>query len=222
MHTDEVSNCGRIPAREGVRLYHEMGFKGICITDHFCESYFNGLGDISWHEKIDCYLKGYREALDEGKRIGIKVILAMEYTFQNTVDDILVFGFNEQFLYDHEELGLFNIDVLKKLKEDYNILLIQAHPFRKKITRTYDDLVEGFEVFNGNARHDSKNNEVEEYAKRSGCIMISGSDFHQLEDAGNGGVYLPQLPEDSYELANILRNTNNLRLVRNDRESHGK
>lgn len=221
MHTDEVSPCGKVPAREGIRLYHEMGYRGVCITDHFCENFFNGLGDISWHDKIDRYLEGYRKAQEEGKKLGVRVILGMEYTFHNTCDDILVYGINEQFLYDHENLGLFSEDALQELRAEGDLLLIQAHPFRKNITRIYDALVDGFEVFNGNPRHDSMNAQVEEYAKTKGCIMISGSDFHQMQDGGIGGVYLPRLPENPRDLACILRETENLQLVRNDRKSHG-
>ena len=34
VHTSEVSGCGKVPAAEMVRLYHEAGYDAIVITDH--------------------------------------------------------------------------------------------------------------------------------------------------------------------------------------------
>lgn len=34
MHTSEVSSCGKVPAAEMVRLYKEMGYDAITVTDH--------------------------------------------------------------------------------------------------------------------------------------------------------------------------------------------
>ena len=34
-HTAEVSRCSRISAVELVRVYKDLGFSGVCITDHF-------------------------------------------------------------------------------------------------------------------------------------------------------------------------------------------
>lgn len=34
-HTNEGSKCSDISIKEMFRLYEEMGYSGICITDHF-------------------------------------------------------------------------------------------------------------------------------------------------------------------------------------------
>ncbi|NLU53659.1 MAG: PHP domain-containing protein [Clostridiaceae bacterium] len=214
MHTSEVSRCGKVPARDGIRLYHELGYDGVCITDHFFKGYFDQFDDLTWEQKIDRYLTGYRAAKDEGDKLRVKVILGMEYCFPDTCDDILIYGFDEEFLYEHENMHLLNEDELKKFAKEHNLLLIQAHPFRKMISKTYDNLVEGFEVFNGNPRHDSMNDTAHQHAKGLNSIMISGSDFHQVQDAGIGGIILPRIPRNSLEFAQILREIKEPVLVR--------
>ena len=34
-HTDESSRCGKVPAKDGVRMYIEQGYAGLAVTDHF-------------------------------------------------------------------------------------------------------------------------------------------------------------------------------------------
>lgn len=218
MHTDEVSPCGKVPARDGVRLYHQLGYNGVCITDHFTSGFFEALGDMPWNKKVEVYLQGYHQARSEGEKLGIHVILGMEYLLPSSCDDILIYGFDEDFLYNHEKMYLLEEESLKALAKAHDLLLIQAHPFRKQITRTYDDLVDGFEAFNGNPRHDSVNERAERYARDFGGIVLSGSDFHRPEDAGTGGIYLKQLPTDSFELAKLLREDRTPGLIRNDRK----
>ncbi len=204
-HTAEVSPCGRFPASWGIRLYKKLGYHTVVITDHFSKRYFEKLGSLSWEQKVDCFLKGYRNARREGDKRGVRVILGMEYDLPDTRDDILVYGFDEAFLYANENLFLLEADALRRKAEENHLLLIQAHPFRKNITRVHDELVEGLEVFNGNPRHDSNNPKALAYASERHWIAVSGSDFHRREDAGTGGVYLPSIPKDSLELAELLR-----------------
>lgn len=204
-HTKETSRCSKIYADELIKKYSELHFDGVCITDHFYGKYFEELGDIAWRDKVDAYLKGFRRAQDIGREYNIKVILGMEYCLPGTKDDILVYGFNEEFLYQHQELYLLGGESLKKVAKDNNLLLIQAHPFRDMISKTYDELVEGFEGYNSHPRHNSRNDMAMKHAIEFGGIIIAGSDVHRNEDIGRGGVFLPELPMDSYELARIIR-----------------
>ena len=213
-HTKETSRCSKIFASDLIRIHHELGYDGICITDHFYGGFFEELGKLPWGEKVDSYLRGFRTAREEGKKYGITVLLGMEYCIPNTEDDILIYGFDEAFLYRHENLHLLDEWALKKLAEQNDLLLIQAHPFRKMVSKTYDNIVEGFEIFNSHPRHDSMDEKAEEHASGFGGIKISGSDVHRPEDIGRSGVYLPEAPKDSFELAEILRKIKTPRLNR--------
>ena len=214
MHTSEVSPCGKVSAREGIRLYKSLGYDAVVITDHFLSNYFDSLKRLSWREQVDHYLSGYRMAADEGEKLGLKVFLGLEFCVPGTNDDILVYGLDEQFLYDREDLCRLDSGSFAKKAQNQNLLLVQAHPFRTYISRVYDEIIEGMEVHNGNPRHESNNSKAMAYAIQNNLIAVSGSDFHQPQDAGTGGTYLSEMPGNSQELVSYLREQKNPKLVK--------
>ena len=74
-HTDESSSCGKIPAKELVRLNKEAGVDALTITDHYSTHAFNKITG-SPREKAEYFLRGWRIAKEEG--IGIDVVSAGE------------------------------------------------------------------------------------------------------------------------------------------------
>ena len=42
-HTALVSPCGNVPADEAVRAFHEQGYAGITVTDHYYDGLFENL-----------------------------------------------------------------------------------------------------------------------------------------------------------------------------------
>ncbi len=218
MHTSEVSPCGQVSAREGVGLYKKFGYDGVVITDHFTCPIIESFQIKSWKKIIDRWLKGYRAALEEGDKLGLKVLLGMEFTFKGTNNDILVYGLDEKFLYDHEDLCYSSEKELRPLADKWGLVLLQAHPYRVMITKVYDAIMDGFEVYNGNPRHNSYNDKALAHATSLDKIQVSGSDFHQVQDGARGGILLPQLPADSKALAQMLREIKTPRLIRDGKE----
>ena len=49
---------------------------------------------------------------------------------------------------------------------------MQAHPFRTGLTREDPALLDGVEVFNGNARHDSHNDDALRFARENGLLFF--------------------------------------------------
>ncbi len=188
MHTSETSACGKIAAKDAVRLYHQAGYQGVIITDHYYDGFFEALGKMNWEQKIDHYLSGYRSAHEEGKKLGMKVLLGMELRFTETPNDYLVYGATEEFLREHEELYLLGLKKFNELIKDQDILIVQAHPYRKWMTVMPPGEIHGVEVYNGNARHNSRNELALAYAKEHNLYMTSGSDFHEMEDLARGGM----------------------------------
>lgn len=189
-HTSEVSPCGKIKALEVVHLYKQAGYSGIVITDHYYKGYFDKIDSQSWDEKIDHYLEGYKKAYNEGIRLGLNVILGAEMRFDDGAEDFLIYGIDEEFLRENPELYSFNLIEFRKLVKDKEILIYQAHPFRPGLTVQEPELLDGIEIYNGNPRHDSKNDLAYSFAVKNGLKMISGSDFHQIQDLGRGGIVL--------------------------------
>ncbi len=213
VHTDEVSPCARVKAVETVNLYKEKGYSGIIITDHYSMRTFIRMSGLSREEKNDRYLSGYRAAKKEGERIGLKVYLGMEITFSWSINDYLVFGAEEEFLRKNHRICRMGLSKFRRLADENNLLIYQAHPYRIGMSRTDPKYLDGIEVFNGNPRHNSNNECALEYAQQNGLLMSSGSDFHRLEDVAAGGMLFPKLPENNAELVAMLKEATKERLI---------
>lgn len=216
VHTRNVSWCATVCGRELVHMYKDYGYDGIVITDHFAKDYSAPAANATWAERVEYFLSGYREAYDEGRRIGLAVILGMELRFTENINDYLVYGFDESFL--EENVGLFELGLagFRELIKDRDILIYHAHPFRTGMTRVDPPLLDGIEVFNGNPRANNRNGLAYEFAKTHGLLMLSGSDFHQVEDLGMGGIVLPEPVATPQELVRSLRENRILELIEGD------
>lgn len=214
VHTSEVSRCGKVPAEETVKMYKNAGYDGIVITDHYYDSYFDELGDLSWDKKVDRYLEGYKTALEAGENLGLKVILGMEIRFTENANDYLAYGIDEHFLRSNIELYKLSLREFRALTLNDDILIFQAHPFRPKMIPAPPDMLDGIEVYNGNPRHDSNNEMAYKYAMKNKLLMLSGSDFHQTVDLARGGIIVPESISDSHQLIEIIRNKKIIELIK--------
>jgi predicted metal-dependent phosphoesterase TrpH len=215
VHTEETSLCGNVPAREMVHLYKRAGFHGIVITDHFTTFSFFFYQGRNWVEKVDTFLKGYRIALQEGEKVGLKVLLGAEFKFSSTgPNDFLIYGLDESFLKDNPYSFKKDLSAFRDLAEEKNILIYQAHPFRFGQSPANPSLIDGMEVYNGNVRHNSNNHLAEAFARKHGLKEISCSDAHELEDIGMGGILLPSIPENSEDFVHVLRTSEKIELFK--------
>ena len=88
---------------------------------------------------------------------------------------------------------------------EYGALFFQAHPCRSYCNPRDPHLLDGVEIYNGNPRHENNNRRAKKWAEKYHLMVSSGSDFHQLEDAGLGGIILSTNVQDSRELAAVLK-----------------
>jgi len=70
-------------------------------------------------------------------------------------------------------------------------------------------------VFNGNPRHNSRNDLALMYATQHKLLQCSGSDAHQVEDIGRGGLLTEERITDLATLKKVLREGSG-ELIRND------
>lgn len=201
IHTSEVSPCGRLTARETVEGYQKAGYGAICISDHLNRGILKKY-EGGWKEKIERWLSGYREARKAGEEAGIHIFLAAEVKLDEADaacwNEYLLYGLTEQFLLENEEFIALPFEEFVALAHKNNILVVQAHPFRPYMRRNRPDLLDGVEAYNGNPRHDSHNEEALAFARRHHLRPLSGSDCHQTEDLGRGGILLEH-PVDTVE-----------------------
>jgi hypothetical protein len=207
VHTVESSFCAFVKAKEMVGLYKKAGYAGIMISDHYYPGYFDTLKKLSWEEKIDRFLLGYHEALAEGKNLGIKVLLGAEFLFSDhDRNHFLVFGLTEEFLKNNPKLYNLTQQEFKEFIKETDLLIYQAHPFRKGCSVVSSDLLDGIEIYNGNSNHDSFNQLAHQFAVDHSLRICSGSDFHHERDLAKGGVILEQSIDNSQELARLMKN----------------
>ena len=206
-HTKNTSNCANVKAKDAVEEYIKAGYDGIVVTDHLSPSTYMKYGRelLSWKKKVDFFLRGYKEALKtaDGR---IPVLLGMELRFRTSEgdNDYLVYGINEEFLYNTPELLNLNSKKFYELCQKNGFLVFQAHPFRVGMKVTNPKYLDGIEIFNGNPRHNSSNDIAEMWAKKYDLMVTSGSDYHEYEDLGTGGIWFNKEIKDNKTLIEEL------------------
>ncbi len=203
VHTSEVSSCGKVPAETVVKLYKKAGYQGIIITDHYYSGFVEKI-DGNWNEVVDKFLEGYRTAKRVGDEVGLDVILGMELRFDDGPEDYLVYGFDEEFLYDNPYLNRLTLASFRQLIKGRSILVFQAHPFRKNISVAPPELLDGVEGFNCHPRHDSQNDKAFAFCLANGLYLSSGSDAHQVQDVGRGGIGLTKRIRSGHDYVDLF------------------
>ncbi len=208
LHTKETSHCGHVPAVDQVKTYHALGYQGLCVTDHLHNTYLSTLDCAEdWEKCMDRYLTGYRNAKKAGEALGMDIILGCELRFPENESDYLLYGIDEQWLYDHPFITRMNhqsfFDAFGK-----EILIIHAHPYRKNDV-VYYKCVHGLEVVNCNPRHDSRNELALKLAKENPDLYrVVGSDAHRIGDEGRAAILCENRITNSYEMKNVLTSGN--------------
>jgi len=203
-HTSEVSSCSHVTAGELVRLYKNIGYDAINVSDHFLYSKIcTEKGSLE--KQIDWYMSGYRAAKVEGDRIGLKVYFAIELRFTENINDYLVFGVTRETLMHAREIFEMGPEKFYKFCQANKMLFYQAHPFRAGMTRPDPRFLDGMEGYNMHPGQRSRNDLASEYALRVGLLMLSGSDCHNTHQAGTGGIWTRTLPKDGSELRDLIK-----------------
>ena len=210
-HTKNTSNCANVPAEIAVEEYIKAGYEGIVVTDHLSPSTYMKYGRelLPWKKKIDFFLRGYNEAKKTANG-RIPVLLGMELRFRTSEgeNDYLVYGINEDFLYNTPEILNMNSRTFYDLAHKNGFLVFQSHPFRVGMKVTNPKYLDGVEIFNGNPRHNSSNDIAEMWAKKYDLMVTSGSDYHEIGDLGTGGIWFNKKITDNKTLVEELSKRN--------------
>ncbi|MDW7658816.1 MAG: PHP-associated domain-containing protein [Bacillota bacterium] len=203
-HTQEVSGCATVAAAEAVRWYHQLGYTGLVVTDHYYRGFFEKQETQSWANMIDTFLSGYEKARRTGSALGIVVLPGMEIRFDENNNDYLVFGIDRDFLLEQPRLYEMSLRTFGPLAHRNGLRIYQAHPLRNTMTVMHPHLLDGMEVYNGNPRHDARNDIAALWADRHNLAAIAGSDFHKPGDEGSAGIDLLAPVCDNDELLKVL------------------
>ena len=212
-HTKPESNCSEIEPEVLARTYKNLGYDGVCVTNHFMGYNLGKDGEYmegeTKEEQLSYYLNGYRKAKEQGDKIGIKVYLGLEIRFsKENENDYLIYGVDDEvasICYDNFRGTLAEFREKVALPKS---VFVQAHPFRSGMERMNPELLDGVETFNMHPGHNSQIAVACRYAKENGfTIKTVGGDYHH-KNRGHEGISALRtkvLPNDSFELAEILK-----------------
>lgn len=212
LHTLYGSGCGKMNERQIVSGYIAAGYHGLIVTDHYNR-------DTRWYPArfpnlpgTDLYgfLEGYDRVKEEGERRGLKVYKGAELRFDGSPNDYLLIGYSDDLLREPEKVFRMGLEAFSRYARQDGAILIQAHPCRNSCqppcTPAEGRWLDGVEIFNGNPRAHNQNEKAEAFACSMGhLIRLSGSDCHQPEDIGLGGIYTGRLPQNDRELVRLLK-----------------
>ncbi|GHV38738.1 hypothetical protein FACS189490_01160 [Clostridia bacterium] len=207
LHTAEVSICAVTSAKDIAEIYTRKDYGKIVVTDHYNPWTLDELsGTIK--EKNDKWLNGYRILKESGQAHGIDVFLGMEITLDGTPEDFLIYGFDEEIFKEYDELYKLSLEELYTLATEWDMLVVQAHPFRdyKKFSLKPHDprFLHGIEVFNG-SKAQNNNDKARDFAIYNKKIKTAGSDFHFVDDAATAGIYIPEEIKTNKDFTAFLR-----------------
>ena len=84
-------------------------------------------------------------------------------------------------------------------------IVIQAHPYRDDMICMPPETVDGYEGLNLHPTHNSRVGVAIKTANKAGKLMTAGTDFHDDGHQGMAAMRFQKLPNNSIELAHILK-----------------
>ena len=111
----------------------------------------------------------------------------------------------EDFLRNNGNLMKLYPKKFYKLAKANNMLVVQAHPFRKLMIRTNPEYLDGTEVHNGKADIESNLKAAKWAEENKMAIRVSGSDFHRPKNLAVGGIITNEPIKTNDDLLRILR-----------------
>lgn len=216
LHSNLGSDCGLESYSGIVNAYKNLGYGAIILTEHFSHYIINHFfTQETYADRIKAYLNNYKKFEKTAKEIGIKAFFGLEFTFNfdfGKYADILVYGVDDKFFLENDLLSL-SLEQFFKCCKKHNLFTVQAHPFRPNVKLVEPKLLDGVEVYNGHFGHKNCNEKAEEYANATNLKKMSGTDFHAMEQAGRGGIIVPDSIANNKELVDYLKN-NKLTLIK--------
>lgn len=208
-HTSPCSHCGKMTPMELAEALAEENYAGAVLTNHF---YWGNTGidrSLPWEAFVKAYEIDYMECKKAAAEKDIDILFGVEEHIEGGIE-ILVYGLTPEMLYAHSELKSHTIEDWNKLRTEYGILIVQAHPFR---SRSYNvkigvlplQFIDGIEVLNsGNTPENDIDANI--FAdEHPDLILTSGADAHKPDHIPLGGIETDERITDSLKLISVLK-----------------
>jgi len=207
LHTAETSRCGVDSAKDMTRACKRAGYDLLVVTDHFMNANIRVNPGMTWPEKVEALMKGYRAAKAEGDRIGLNVLFGWEtYT---SGPEYLTYGLGEDFLLKNPDIDRLPPREYLRAVRSAGGFVCHAHPFREAYYIPHftpiTDEVDAIEVFNAGNDDPAWNRKALALARKTGLIELAGSDAHDVSRVVYGAVRLDRPARTMEELIALIR-----------------
>ena len=209
-HCSLCSACGRSTPQELIQAYHDAGYSGLVLTDHFF--FGNTAVDRAkpWSEFVKAYYDAYLSAKPFAKSLDFDLLFGLEHAY-GSGKELLLYGIDLEFLLDNPDIPKISVDELVKRVHDYGGIAIQAHPYRDRdyidmSVGPRTDIVDGVEIFN--ACNEPKDNKLafDKLGKKD-FIYTCGGDVHSHTQTDKfSGIALPYRVRNEKEFVSALKN----------------
>lgn len=194
-HTSEGSKCSDISIKEIFKLYQEIGYSGICITDHFTNPMNPLNDDATWSERVNLSYDIYQKALEESKKYNMSVFFGIEYSItpdidhpsQATCNDFIFLNLKKEWLIENKDAFREKTEDLFNRIHKANGFIIHAHPMFGKELRLFPYSVDAVETINGGTNSNCNRN-AKIYADMYSLTETGGTDLHRYDQEIMSGV----------------------------------
>ena len=210
-HSSGISRCCRIPAETVLSFAKNIGLDGIVLTNHYTIDYVKD-GDVDAFARD--FVAEYEHTKKLGDEMGIKVFFGVEVTWEgNRPLHILLYGVPTDFVLKHPEMYNYSPKQLYDEVKAVGGAVIQAHPFRNRMTILPSDSIDGVEINCHPIYGESCAEKLIAYAHEAKQIVTCGGDFHADTYRPVNATFLPDSVTNEKELADYLLTTDAIELL---------
>ena len=209
-HSSQCSACSRSTAEELVAAYHQAGYAGLVLTDHFIFGNTAVPRDLPWEERMRRYYGAYLDARKAAEGLDFDVIFGIEHAYGDG-KEVLIYGIDLAFLLSNPDIPELTLDELVDRVHAYDGIVIQAHPYRDRHYVNMNvgpraDIVDGIEVYNVYNKP-GEDKKALELSRQKDYIITSGGDIHVAADPniGSAGILLPHRVHNEKEFVAALK-----------------
>ena len=210
VHSLPVSCCARFQAEEVPGRLKAAGVDGFCLCNHYYPGHLSQIGrDLP--EQVEAFISCFERCQEAARTLGMTVLFGAEVKLIQLPShpEFLLYGLTPRILRKALPLYDYTQEQLYGFCQSENILMYQAHPYRTEQGYAPADpaYMDGIEAYNGHFIFDPKYERTLEFARSHGLALSAGSDFHDPEDAGRGGIIVPDNVRitDALELRDYLK-----------------
>lgn len=196
-HTNAGSKCSDISTKNMVELYREMGYSGICITDHLSGSMNPLPGSTPWEDRITFHHSIYQEARKWGEKAGLSVFFGVEFALVEDINDLskttwgkfVLLNLEKEWLINNRAVFVCEPDRLFSKVREAGGFVIHAHPFigKRELVQLFPDSIDAVEVINTGC-DSAANAAALNFAREHKLLEVAGTDIHRYDQKLMAGV----------------------------------